>query len=78
MGCDTANKAIRTLKRAPNKNSEPEYSRMRKNSAMVLNHSPIQEITAANQNLLNAGFLRMNEIYPEDKIIPPRQNYLIR
>ena len=51
---------------------------MRKNSAMVLNHSPIQEITAANQNLLNAGFLRMNEIYPEDKIIPPRPNYLIR
>ena len=45
----------------PSKNSEPEYSRIKKNKAIVLNHSPIQDITEANQNRLNLWFLKKND-----------------
>lgn len=55
-----AKRAIRTENKIPNRNSEPEYSKIKKNSAIVLNHSPSNEITEAAHNLLNFALLKKN------------------
>ena len=55
-----AKSAILTENKIPNRNSEPEYSRIKKNNAIVLNHSPSNEITEAAHNLLNLGLLKKN------------------
>lgn len=55
MGWDMANKAILTENKIPNKNSEPENSRIKKNNAIVLNHSPNNEMTDAAHKRLNLG-----------------------
>ena len=48
----------------PSKNSEPEYSKIRKNNAIVLNHSPSNEITDAAHNLRYLALLEKNSMYP--------------
>ena len=55
IGWDMANKAILTENKIPNKNSEPENSRIKKNNAIVLNHSPNNEMTDAAHKRLNLG-----------------------
>tara|TARA_B100000035_G_C20549560_1_gene357571 strand:- start:114 stop:302 length:189 start_codon:yes stop_codon:yes gene_type:complete len=60
MGWDIAKRAILTENRMPRRNSDPEYSRIKKNKAMVLNHSPSNEITEAAHNLLNFALLKKN------------------
>ena len=72
IGWDSPNSNILTEKRTPSKNSEPEYSKMRKKSAIVLNHSPSSDITVAAHNLLYLGLLEKNSMYPLVNFIPPR------
>lgn len=55
-----AKSAILTENKIPKRNSEPEYSKIKKNNAMVLNHSPSNEITEAAHSLLNLALLKKN------------------
>ena len=49
-GCIRAKHPIRTAIRIPSKSSESVYLRIKRKSAMVLNHSPNIEMNAASQN----------------------------
>ena len=69
-----ANRAILTENKIPKRNSEPEYSKIKKNKAMVLNHSPSNEITEAAHNLLNLALLKKNSTYPLVNFTPPLQS----
>ena len=73
-GCEIAKRAILTENKMPRRNSEPEYSRIKKNNAMVLNHSPSNEITEAAHNRLNLALLKKNSTYPLVNVTPPRQS----
>ena len=53
IGCNTANPNILIVNNNPSMASEPEYFKINVNRAIVLNHSPIIEITAANQKVRN-------------------------